>query len=97
MLWTVGIEGIGRSGAVIGAIGCVFVRRAVPGARPNDDRCPVTWWIAAVTTVLLVLWCSRVAGLVDSGWIGLLVAGFGFAVAIVVGGALAGGSRLRRR
>ena len=96
LLWTVGIESIGRSGALVGAIGCVFALALFP-ALPEGRPLPRTWWIATGTTVLLVLWCSRVAGLVDSGWIASIVVALGFVVAIVVSGALAGGSRLRRR
>lgn len=96
LLWTAGIESIGRSGALVGAIGCVFALALFP-ALPERRPLPRSWWTAAGTTALLVLWCSRVAGLIDSVWLALLVAGVGFAVAIVVSGALAGGTRLRRR
>jgi len=96
LLWTVGIESIGRSGALVGAIGCVFALALFP-ALPERRPLPRSWWIATGTTVLLVLWSSRVVGLVDSGWLAAFLAILGFAVAIVVSGALAGGSRLRRR
>jgi hypothetical protein len=42
--------------------------------------------VAAATTALLVVWCSRVAGLRESGWLAaFLVAGaFGVAALVVV-------------
>jgi len=96
LVWTTGIEGFARPGSVIGAIGCVAALALFP-ALPERRPLPRSFWVSAGATVLLVLWCSRVAGFVDSGWLAGFLTAVGFAVALVVTIAVSGTNRLRRR
>jgi hypothetical protein len=93
-VWISAFESAGRAGALWGAIGCVAALALFP-ARPELGAPSRSWWIAAATTSLLVVWCARVAGLVDSGWLAAVLVVVGFAVAGVV--VLAGEATRRRR
>jgi hypothetical protein len=96
LVWTVGIDGIGRAGSVVGGLACVAALVLFP-ASPRGWPPPRRWWVAAATTGVLVVWCSRVAGLVGGAWLAAFLVALGFAVALAVRVFLAGGARLRRR
>jgi hypothetical protein len=88
-VWVGAVGSFERPGGVIGAIGCVAALGWFPaalGAGAQGERPRRSWWVAAATTALLVVWCSRVAGLRESGWLAaFLVAGaFGVAALVVV-------------
>ncbi|MFN8024868.1 MAG: hypothetical protein U0W40_00495 [Acidimicrobiia bacterium] len=91
LIWSVGIDGIGRPGSVVGGLACVAALALFP-AFPTTSRPRPAWWIAAGVTVALVVWCARVAGFVHSAWLAALLAAAGF----VVAGLVLGVSRLGR-
>jgi hypothetical protein len=66
VVWDAGQEGAARPGAVIGAVACLGVLLLVPvfgrKLRAADPWSAAAWVVAGVH-VVLVLWCSRVAGL----------------------------------
>jgi hypothetical protein len=94
-IWAGSVGSIVRPGGVIGAIACVGALVLFPAVPPPGARWHRSWWVAAGTTALLVVWCSRVAGRRESGWLAALLAAAGFAVAagVVV---LVEGTRRRR-
>jgi hypothetical protein len=96
LVWTTGIEGFARPGSVIGAIACVAALAFFP-ALPEHRPLPRSYWVSVGVTALLVLWCSRVAGFVDSAWLAAFLAIVGFAVALVVTVVVSGTTHLRRR
>ena len=83
-LWAVGIEGYARPGSVFGAIGCVAALALFPATETSiaDTLRSRSWWFRMGVVALLVLWCSRVAGIVHSGWFAAFLVALGFVVAV---------------
>jgi hypothetical protein len=102
-VWVVAVGGSLRAGAVIGGLGCLGLLAAEPLARAisaGKSRLPFAWpsGLAAAAVGLihgvLVLVCSRMAGVRRSAWVAGLIAGGTLAAATL---ALAALGRLRRR
>lgn len=78
--WGVAVDGQARPGAVVGGFACLGVmaveplvrRRAKVVAGPNT---------VAVIHVVLVAWCSRVAGMSDSAFLALMLCVVGYLAA----------------
>jgi hypothetical protein len=83
-VWAGAVGSFERPGGVIGAIACVAALGFFPTMPRSGARWRRSWWVAAATTALLVVWCSRVAGLRESGWLSALLAALGFGVAALV-------------
>jgi hypothetical protein len=89
VIWVAFVEGQGRPGAVVGAIGCVglfalqpFVVRRRGAAHPGVDAIPPS--ATLLVHLLLVVWCARVAGLQQSAALAAVLACLGIATAVVV-------------
>jgi hypothetical protein len=83
-IWAGAAGSFERPGGVIGAVGCVASLVFFPAAPEPGERWGRSWWITGGTTALLVVWCSRVAGLLESAWLAAFLVAVGFAVAAVV-------------
>ena len=83
-VWAGAVGSFERPGGVIGAVACVAALSFFPAVPGAGERLRRSWWVAAATTALLVVWCSRVAGLRESGWLAALLAALGFGLAALV-------------
>ena len=91
--WVVEVDGQARDGAVVGSLACLgllllepVLRRAglVPPDEPaleGRSQLPRSRAASLVVHVVLVAWCSRVAGMVDQAVVALALVAVGFAVA----------------
>jgi hypothetical protein len=85
--WTVGLEGYGRPGSVVGGAACLGALLLVPvvwrRVTVESPWAPAAWALAAVH-VGLVAWCARVAGFRHGRGAALALAILGYAVAAVL-------------
>ena len=84
-VWGGAVGSFTRAGGVIGALGL----RGGAGVLPRGARARVSGGAAPggwrrPPPPLLVVWCSRVAGLRESGWLAALLVALGFGVAALV-------------
>jgi hypothetical protein len=94
-VWASGIEGVGRPGAVVGAIACVAALVLWP-AWPDRWQVLPSWWVTITGTAILIVWCSRIAGVRESGWAAAFLAALGFVVTVAVVVATRSRERWRR-
>ena len=79
--WGVAVDGQGRPGAVVGGFACLGIMVVEPVVRRVIRRRATDPLVVVAAHVVLVAWCSRVAGLQDSAGVALVLVAVGYVAA----------------
>jgi hypothetical protein len=98
VVWLAGTDAAARAGAVVGAVACLGVlvllplSQVFPARKSNEHhRKWPAWAFVVLTHALVVLACSRVAGLRESAWVAAGVAAVAWSAGVLfLGRALPG-------